>query len=193
LLFGTVIWHPGASSQPTPAPITDAEPDVAMPIQVSVVPPRTRETSRTRVSTPPAASQSAPSIDQADEGAVEAAAVDPREQEAERLLYGEQLFAAQVPDAAWERTATNDLKDVLKSVHRHGVIADDLTCRGGLCRIRFDRAPGAELREYVRDFSDRSGWPGSIAFIRDRHEDGTVTLTMFLVRQGLELPEPAFQ
>src|SRR5262245_52904924 len=90
VLIGTFVWHPGAFSQPRPAPVTRTQPDHAMPLHVTTTRPHARETIRTPATVASAAPQLASSSDDSVEDDIEApAAVDPRKHEVERLAYAE--------------------------------------------------------------------------------------------------------
>jgi hypothetical protein len=119
---------------------------------------------------------------------VEAAARDHQRSLARMQAYEASLRAESI-DAAWSNEAVDALKEAFTSQELSATGLQDIECRATLCRIEVVHADEEKRREFERTFVEKVApvLPSAVMHTEE-HEDGSSATTVYLARQGHQLP-----
>lgn len=103
-------------------------------------------------------------------------------------------FAAEVIDGAWAAAARRDLRDRISALLPSTSSLADVDCRASMCRVELVHREAAGSQRFMQaaffDPKDRV-WSGpGFAIPAETGSDGTVTVVLYLARDGASFPMP---
>lgn len=108
----------------------------------------------------------------------------------ERLALMDRQIVSEKIDPRWSGSATEQIR----AVFADGALADSAlssaACQTTLCRIEVDHRDAMALDRFVGEFPARLGWSAHSYSQVITHEDGSVTLVLYISREGYRLPKP---
>jgi hypothetical protein len=103
--------------------------------------------------------------------------------------YVDSIFSQEVSDPAWSRSGERTVTEMLRPVTGNSVL-ESIECRSSLCRVKARHPTEADFQGFIDGLvnATRGAWRGALISVRDPSTDGVIRNTVFLSKEGHEVP-----
>jgi hypothetical protein len=108
----------------------------------------------------------------------------------ERLALLDRQLVSEGIDHRWSGPATEQIQAVLAAGTLGGSALSSVRCQTTVCRVEVDSRDSEALDLFLGEFPVRLGWSANSYSQVTTHEDGSVTVVLYISREGYRLPRP---
>lgn len=116
-----------------------------------------------------------------------------RQRSLARMQAAEAALRQETTDAVWSAQAVDTIRSAMENDGLAGTVLQDIECRATLCRMEVVHANPTMQSVFENDvrFEVARFLPRAMMHSEERF-DGTISATIYLAREGQDLPRPAY-